>query len=167
MNVVEPTAVLQRHLAASQFVTWPHHNFQAPRSTRRERGAWGSVMMANAKSKILRRATKENAMIDVRLTQIRLPTEPDWTHERDRKYVGDLIGDEWDFEALMQRCFDSLRDMSASLRQALAYFGENIEGRVHSNVPDLIYEVEKRIRERAPSNHYLDRFIGHLTVCRF
>jgi hypothetical protein len=129
------------------------------------RRAGGIVILAIATINTTPATKKGNSMIDVRLTPARIPPEPNWTSEKDREYVDNLLGDGYEFEDLLLRCFDSLREMSATLRKALDYFGE--APRADANVLELIYYVEKQFREHPRSKNYLDRFVDHLNVCRF
>jgi hypothetical protein len=105
--------------------------------------------------------------MDINLTPIAIPPEPNWTEALDANYVADLLDDGWSFDELWIRAFDSLCDLSQSLRKALVYFGENVDRRDNITIAELIYLVEKQIRSRAPSQAYVDRFIEHLDVCRF
>ena len=102
------------------------------------------------------------------LIPIPIPPESDWTADRDQQFVHARLDDDFEeFNDILVRCFDSLRDLSAALRTALEYFGENIEHHVNATIPELIDLVEKQIRARAPSKEYLKRFTEHLAACRF
>ncbi len=101
------------------------------------------------------------------LIPVQIPPETNWDHKRDSKYTENLLGDDWSFEDVLLRCFNSQRELSEALRRALVFFGEDLEHQANLTIPELIERVEKRIRSMAPSSSYLERFTEALSVCRF
>lgn len=87
------------------------------------------------------------------------------TAEQDRVEVVELLGD-FDFDELLNRVFENLRDMADALRHGCAHLGVDLSKRRELTIADLIETFEQAIRAHATSGCYLERFLDDMSNCR-
>jgi len=96
---------------------------------------------------------------------ILIPPADNWTTNLDEQFVENRQGDGYSLDDLLLRCFHAVRNLSAALREALAFFEEPVaEG---ATIPDLLERLERCIPARSSSQRYTQRFAEHLADCRF